>query len=243
MGPSAQATRSLRRALRFVALGFVACQFPEYAFIQADGSGVQVMGGQGGQASSAGQGAQSMGGQLAAGANSGGDMGAAGAPSPEGGAGGAPPIEDGGAGGSAPALCSSGVPLDAACEVYDGREYFYFSDWESYTVAANNCAALDMVLVVVEDVFENDWLQTMALAQGDDWIWMGGSDQASEGTWTWSNGVDFWQGYGDGSPLNEAYVNWLYDEPNGSGSCLLSLAGDWDDYDCIEGMAYVCEGS
>jgi hypothetical protein len=241
MGPSARATPALLRAVSFVALGFVACQFPAYAFTQADGSGVEATGGRGGAESNAGQGGQATGGQLSAGASSGGDAGAAGAPDPRAGAGGAPAPGAGGEGGVSAELCTSGVPLDASCHVYDGRRYFYFADWESYAVAANSCASLGMALVVVEDVFENDWLQTMALAQGDEWIWLGGSDQASEGYWEWNNGVGFWQGYGDGSPVDGAWVNWLTDEPNGSGSCLLSIAGEWDDYDCIEGMAYVCE--
>ncbi len=59
------------------------------------------------------------------------------------------------------------------------------------TVSAN--------LVAINDAAENTWLGTTFAGE---LLWTGGTDEASEGTWVWSNG-DPW-----------SYANWNGGEPN-----------------------------
>jgi Lectin C-type domain len=80
-----------------------------------------------------------------------------------------------------------------------------------------------------------------------DEAWLGGTDAATEATWTWVNdGVAFWQGEGlAGQALNGSFVNWFEDEPNGDATsdCLRMLAdAHWGDLECSDLRAAVCEG-
>lgn len=232
MGPFPRrvAARSILHWAALVPLGFGACQFPAFEFEATDaGNGA-------GQAGSGVGGLGSDGGE--AGAPSGAGAGADG----PGGDGGGPGGSDaGGAGGAPSEPCTVGVPSSATCEVYAEHEYYFFLDPETFAVAETRCTSLDMALVVIDDLFEDEWLQQTALALGNDWYWAGGSDRALETTWVWSNGVEFWQGYADGTAIDGAYTNWNTGDPDGSGSCLLVFGGIWDDYDCGESFNYVCE--
>ena len=50
-------------------------------------------------------------------------------------------------------------------------------------------------------------------------VWLGGSDIAQEGVWTWSNNGDqFWQGDFNGAPKNGLYSNWGVQPDSGSGA-------------------------
>ena len=50
-------------------------------------------------------------------------------------------------------------------------------------------------------------------------IWLGGSDTANEGTWTWSDGTSW------------IYSDWHSGEPNNAGSGQDCLWGNWHDHD------------
>ena len=78
-----------------------------------------------------------------------------------------------------------------------------------------------------------------------DWMWLGGSDAATEGTWEWSDGSTF------------SYTNWAPEQPDnqqgifgiyGDQDCLFTNfgeAGKWDDLSCLYGhndlLKFVCE--
>ncbi|MEO8177640.1 MAG: C-type lectin domain-containing protein [Deltaproteobacteria bacterium] len=85
--------------------------------------------------------------------------------------------------------------------------------------------------------------------------WIGASDAALEGTWTWvDQGDAFWLGDGMGSALNGAYANWNSNEPNGAeesdcGRILPAgaavspgLTAPWADLSCTELRGALCEG-
>ncbi len=83
--------------------------------------------------------------------------------------------------------------------------------------------------------------------------WIGASDLASEGSWTWA--VDdrvFWAGGQGGSPVAGAYANWHATEPNGgtTTNCARALPrsfgsptpdAPWADLDCAQLRGAICE--
>jgi len=76
-------------------------------------------------------------------------------------------------------------------------------------------------LAVVSDYEENNFIKNVILA---DYVWIGLTDEASEGNFSWTNG----------SPLS--YTNWSYGEPNNSNGAehytrLLKSNGQWTDRD------------
>jgi hypothetical protein len=70
--------------------------------------------------------------------------------------------------------------------------------------------------------------------------WLGGSDQASEGTWTWSDGPQanqvFWIGGPGGSAPGGVYTNWSLAQPDNGGvqNFLLRGPGGWDDFGGVQ---------
>ena len=65
---------------------------------------------------------------------------------------------------------------------------------------------------------------------GTAFIWLGGSDAASEGDWRWlNNGDPFWLGDFNGSSVGGRYHNWGVqpDDATGSEDALAMGLGDW----------------
>lgn len=92
---------------------------------------------------------------------------------------------------------------------------------------------------------------------GTAFIWLGGSDAASEGDWRWlDNGDPFWLGDFNGSSVGGRYHNWGVqpDDATGSEDALamglgdwpepfydLGAAGQWNDLDPGNALMYVIE--
>lgn len=79
--------------------------------------------------------------------------------------------------------------------------------------------------------------------------WIGGSDQAVEGTWVWlTDGTRFWKGNGTtGAAVNGAFSNWAGGgEPNGgdASDCMrmLPASGAWADLQCDQLRVAACQG-
>lgn len=88
-------------------------------------------------------------------------------------------------------------------------------------------------------------------------VWLGGSDAAREGQWTWSNNGDhFWQGDYNGSPVPDRYTNWGVQPDNATGAenalamglgawpdpfYDLGSAGQWNDLEAGNRLVYVVE--
>lgn len=90
---------------------------------------------------------------------------------------------------------------------------------------------------------------------GGAYVWIGGNDLATEGTWIWDgnndgNGAQFWQGNYTGNPVGGLYNNWG-NEPDdylGQDALAMSLngwpfgtAGQWNDVDHTNTLFYVIE--
>jgi len=92
---------------------------------------------------------------------------------------------------------------------------------------------------------------------GTAFIWLGGSDAASEGDWRWlNNGDPFWLGDFNGSSVGGRYHNWGVQPDNATGSedalamglgdwpepfYDLGSAGQWNDLDPGNALMYVIE--
>ena len=88
-------------------------------------------------------------------------------------------------------------------------------------------------------------------------VWLGGSDIAREGVWTWSNNGDqFWEGDFNGTSKNGLYSNWGVQPDSASGAedgAAMSLGdwpepfydlgamGEWNDLDIGISLIYVVE--
>ena len=88
-------------------------------------------------------------------------------------------------------------------------------------------------------------------------VWLGGSDIAREGVWTWSNNGDqFWEGDFNGTSKNGLYSNWGVQPDSASGAedgaamglgdwpepfYDLGAMGEWNDLDIDSSLMYVVE--
>ncbi len=98
--------------------------------------------------------------------------------------------------------------------------------------------AIPGALVHINDEAENIWVSANVRAitgdGGDNNLWLGATDEATEGTWLWvDNNAVFFQGTGTaGGPVGGLYENFNGAEPNDSGGedyCEMSTGGGWND--------------
>lgn len=91
---------------------------------------------------------------------------------------------------------------------------------------------------------------------GATYVWLGGNDLDTEGSWIWDGdndqvGDQFWQGLQDGSPVGDLYNNWgiepddFGDGQDALGLALtdwpLGLAGQWNDVDHTNRLYFLIE--
>lgn len=94
--------------------------------------------------------------------------------------------------------------------------------------ARENAAILDAVMAHLTE----EQLSASVAEDGSEtpFIWLGGSDQAQEGRWVWSdNGDQFWEGDFNGKPVGGLYTNWGVqpDSATGEEDALAMGLGDW----------------
>ena len=111
----------------------------------------------------------------------------------------------------------------------------------SWHEAEYACASMSMQLAHIFSEQENEWMTEKAaeLLGNGTTLWLGGTDAAIEGTWTWPDGDAFWA---DG-PVSGRYSAWAVGEPNNSGNedCLqLQATGMWNDQECLRENAFAC---
>lgn len=99
----------------------------------------------------------------------------------------------------------------------------------TWTQARTFCVNLGGYLASVDTAVENNYVGGIA---GGTSVWIGATDEVSEGTWRWVSGEamtnTFWAG---GEPNNHAGVE-HYAAFSG---------GSWVDYNATSTMSYVCE--
>ena len=144
--------------------------------------------------------------------------------------------ERSGPGGSADA----GVPTGCTAASFNGHNYLLCSTLLAQPDAAAACASNGMRLARVDDATENQWIVNTLFGPvlpGDtvfNWIWIGGSDAVTEGSWLWPDGTLFYQN----GPVGGLYNHWGQAEPNnarGGENCLaLRVNYNWTDLQCTE---------
>ncbi len=157
-----------------------------------------------------------------------------------------------GQGGSGPASqsCSDlGLIADGCtCAELEGRAYlFCITPAKTWEAAELECSFYDMQLTRVNGPQENTWILSEAakitVPSYFQYFWIGGSSIGEAGNWRWPDGVQFWQGLNDGSPIAGVYVNWRSGVPNDGLDefCAQMDVDGWDDTSCDDTRAYVCE--
>jgi len=103
-------------------------------------------------------------------------------------------------------------------------------------------------LATITSQEENDFVFGLLTATS----WLGGSDEAVEGEWRWTEGPEagqqFWQGLAGGGAVNGAYTNWQPGEPNqffGPGNpenfAHMRANGRWNDLPNNQNLNYIIE--
>ncbi len=119
-----------------------------------------------------------------------------------------------------------------------------FCDAELGAVDADaSCTTLDMHLVKIDSAEENDFVASNMFGTNLNFIWLGGDDIATEGSWLWRDDALFWTGTSSGSAPTGVYTNWYPGYPGGNNTDCLEMRDDgtWDDKQCTQGKRYVCE--
>jgi hypothetical protein len=201
-----------------------------------------------GGGSLASAGTTSSGGEAASGI--GGSSGASGVGGSYGGSAGAGGLAGtGGTGGSAGSGGGTGGAADAGpgCTraSFNGHSYLLCKAYLTWTAAETQCQASGMHLARINDAAENQWIvdtlegTPLPVDSGPSWIWVGGTDAATEGSWLWPDGILFYQS----GPIGGLYTNWLNSEPNngrGGENCLADrVSYRWTDLACTE-LHYSC---
>jgi hypothetical protein len=158
-------------------------------------------------------------------------------------------------GGSGPPTCIDGTgvsvgppPAQGSCDEgefeFESHCYTATDMADDYDAAAALCAArgAGWGLAEIGSAAETAFVVRVA---GTGEFWLGGSDRASEGTWVWSSGTQFWTGGATGAPVAGVYTNFEPGEPNdngGNSDCLRMIAGGaWRDIDCAQEFPAICE--
>jgi hypothetical protein len=133
-----------------------------------------------------------------------------------------------------------------------GKDYWICKDRRTFGDARQHCQSLGMDLAVVESEAEDTFL-TSQLSWCDGHVFIGATDQATEGEYTYvTSGTKFWSGGSSGQPVGGAFTNWLLDAPNADllifdNDCVVKdpilTNGKWQVVSCGSAQSYVCEAT
>lgn len=119
---------------------------------------------------------------------------------------------------------------------FKGHKYELYNESMTWESAKLFCEKKGGHLVTISDEKENEFVNGMRCRNlSTDYqqsIWLGGSDAANEGTWSWITGEPF------------TYSNWEPNEPNGGTSqnyLQMYSSGNWDDVQNEAGRFVLCE--
>lgn len=144
----------------------------------------------------------------------------------------------------------SGCPAGCVGALHIGHAYAFCPAAQTFAAAGSTCAAGGMRLARIDNASENDFVRNTATGRmlGD--LWIGGSDTATEGSWVWPDGVQFWSGTAMGSTVGGRFASWAAGQPDegaGGEDCLRmngtppGMPTTWADVSCGATSAFVCE--
>lgn len=126
----------------------------------------------------------------------------------------------------AAATVLAGTAAVAAPTLYAGNGHYYdfiagnisWGDALAAADAATPLAGFDSYLVTITDAGEDAFIKALLGSPANEYAWAAGSDDGTEGVWTWRAGPEIGQiFYGSGAPVG-AYSNWNGGEPNNLGN-------------------------
>jgi hypothetical protein len=153
-----------------------------------------------------------------------------------------------GAAGASSVTCSSPIST-CVCESYAGHEYLFCSNTVSQSDARTACQAVGMDLVRIDSDAENTWISNSCTTYGllkkaNNYVFLGASDAALEGTWQWPDGTVFWIGDSTGSAVGGLYSDWRASNPvisTALNCAMMRLGGTWENRDCAGPVFWMCK--
>jgi hypothetical protein len=147
--------------------------------------------------------------------------------------------------------CDGTTDSGCYCDIYSVAghgEYVYCSNGMDWAPARADCTRLGGQLAVLQSRAEQDavWTAIGGDVPMDEYVWLGGSDSATEAQWVWI----------DGAPIGLCVVspgvrctctecNWGPNQPSLSSDDCLSMfqgyGGQWSDRTCDDPEGYLCE--
>ena len=108
--------------------------------------------------------------------------------------------------------------------------YYISTTKLSWNDAAEDCVRHGSYLAEIQSEEENDYLESLLMA--DAYHWIGGNDIVTESEWVWKK-----------SGERFTYTNWLTHQPDGERmqNCLMLEKGKWRDNKCSVKDVYICE--
>jgi hypothetical protein len=153
---------------------------------------------------------------------------------------------------ASPLVGCGGEPLEAGFEQeaklgtteqavsYNGGDYLFVTTPKTWNEARAACLMQGYDLVTINDSAEESFLQTQESARGMRNVWIGYTDQNSEGLWSWSNG-------------SSSFTNWYPGQPDdylGAEDCTADrytnpgqniYSEQWNDFRCDSSNSFICE--
>ncbi|HSO00118.1 MAG TPA: C-type lectin domain-containing protein [Candidatus Nanopelagicales bacterium] len=132
-------------------------------------------------------------------------------------------------------LICDGVPACSELMTYNGHDYLFCTNQESWSAASDYCASYNMKLASINSPTEESWMYAMANILSTQKWWIGLNDRAAEGAHVWENGDAV------------TYSNWHPGEPNNAGDedCgqlnRYHPGKGWNDEPCSLHLRFICE--
>ena len=114
---------------------------------------------------------------------------------------------------------------------YNGHYYAIFDKIDSWEEAKIYCEELGGHLATITSLDEDNYLLRKLSELSISSCWIGGTDSANEGVWTWVTGEEF------------SYANWGNGEPNNQGNeDYIEIGGtSWNDKYSVDTLGFICE--
>lgn len=118
------------------------------------------------------------------------------------------------------------------CKYYKGHKFRLFTTPTTWAEAEAACKARGGHLATSTSADKNAFLTNMA---GSTRVWLGGTDEGTEGTWRWITGEEW------------GYTSWGAGQPDNAGGAEHYLElnygtiGKWNDISATANLSYICE--
>ena len=121
-------------------------------------------------------------------------------------------------------------------------------DWAGAGSAASSetLGGVTSQLVNIRSAHENSLVTEFADVSGATHVWLGATDETVEGEWRWQDDSSlFWQGDENGYAVDQSFVNWGSNQPNGVGvgdyGYVIVATGEWWDHTSADTASVLVE--